>query len=128
MAEKSKINISSILKGVVFSYIVTFILVFILSIVYYFCDMSDKLMGIAVFAIGVLGVFLGAFLLSRTISDKGMLHGGILGVIYCVILLILSFFINMEFTMGKGMIINIFSYIGSGMLGGIIGINNKKRV
>ncbi len=74
----------------------------------------------------VLSVFLGAFILSRSCNDKGWFEGLKFGFIFLLIISLLNYFIfNFHFNL-KYLVFSIIIIISS-LLGGMIGINFKKK-
>lgn len=126
MSEKIQINFKSILKGVLASFIITVILVFIIALTTYFIDISDRLTAILLFGVSVVSTIIGGILLTRHCKQKGLLHGFLLGIFYFLIMLLISYMINMNFSWTVKTLTILISTVCGGMFGGIVGINSKK--
>lgn len=125
MSEKSKINIRSVVKGIVFSVISTLLLVLLTALISYFTDISERAVSVILFAVSVVSVFTGAVLVCRSTGENGLFHGGLIGLGYFVFLLVSSVIIKREFDLNINLITMLFSNIAGGMLGGVLGINSK---
>lgn len=125
MSEKSKINIRSVFKGIVFSVILTFLLVLLTALISYFTDISERVVSVILFAVSVVSVFTGAVLVCRSTGENGLLHGGLIGLGYFVFLLVSSVIIKREFDLNVNLVMMLISNIAGGMLGGVLGINSK---
>lgn len=125
MAEDNKLNLKGILKGIVFSLITTVVLVFVIALISYFTDIGDNIISILLFASSVISVFLGGVFVAKNSSRNGILHGGLIGLGYFVIILIASFVIKKQFDISPHLITMLLADICGAMLGGILGINSK---
>lgn len=126
MSEDKRFNYKGILKGTLFSLLLTVILVIGVAVICYFADVSDTVISFLLFAVSVLSVFLGALFIAKNVSQKGLLHGGALAVGYFLIMLCASMLMKKEFYISLHMLFILFGVLGAGMLGGIFGINSKK--
>lgn len=125
MSEKSKINIRSVFKGIIFSVASTLVLVLLTALISYFTDISDNIISIILFAVSVVSVLTGAVLVCRSTGENGLIHGGLIGLGYFVFLLLASIVIKREFDFNARLITMLVSNIAGGMLGGVLGINTK---
>ncbi len=105
------------------SILLTILLIFILSIVISNTGVPEKIIKPATIAITSLSLMFGAFRISKSKKEKGILNGCILGLIYMITLYIISGFLTLEFTLTINSIIMIFLGILGGVVGGIIGVN-----
>ena len=125
MSEHKKINFTGIAKGIAFSLILTFLFIFIIALVCYFCTVSEKIMSLSVFAATAISVFLGALLLAKSADGSGLVHGLILGIGYLIIMFIADFIFHKGIDISGGIVSTPVCVLASGMLGGILGINSK---
>lgn len=121
-----KINISGICKGVLFSIILTFLLLLLIAALCYFLTVSEKIMTISVFIATGLSVFLGALVVARSADGSGLLHGLVLGIIYLLITLLAELIFEKNITFSPQFLSSLLCVLSTGMLGGILGINSKK--
>ena len=125
MLEKSKINFRGIFKGIVFSIILTAILVVIVALISYFSDISDKLISALLFIVSVSSVLVGALFVTKSTSENGLIHGGILGIGYFLVILVASIIAKRSFSINTNLLTMMIANIAGGMLGGILGINSN---
>lgn len=119
---------TKMLKAVAIGLLVTAVLLLLLSFVLSKRDFSFMLINpLATLALGV-GSMLSGFLSARSFRERGMLMGGLSGLIIFAIVLIVS--AMFQFELGAKAIIKLAVTVLGGCVGGIIGINkrNKRRV
>ena len=114
-------KILAFLKVLIVPLILFFILPIILSVFNLFGIGINKIMLIIITSIVML---VSGFLIGRKSEKKGFISGGILGLIFIFILIILGLFFKTDFNLGR--FIYYIILILSSMLGSIIGINKKK--
>lgn len=116
----------SIIKELIISFGVTVILVFILSIIISATDLNENFVDSILIGIVSLSLLISGARLARVKKEKGIIHGGILGVFYMLILYLISSICNMNFSLTINSIIMIVLGILGGSLGGILGVNFLK--
>lgn len=114
-------SVKGIIKGAVFAFLVTFAVIVILSVVAYFCDVDNKIITIGVYGGVVLGVFLGAFAVSRGCEKSVLLHAMLVSIIYLITLIAISAGINHTLQFNAHFITMTCGIIASGFLGAVIG-------
>ena len=70
-----EINMKGIFKGIIFSCIVTFIAMLLITALTYFTDIGMKAVDIIIFIGLGLGVFSGSFLVSKSADKRCAVHG-----------------------------------------------------
>ena len=115
--------ILKISKGVLFSIVITLICLFILSVVLTYTNVSEEVIPISIIVISGVSIFIGSILITKKMKKNGIMYGGIIGLIYILILYFISSIISQGFSLNIYSIIMIFFSIMSGMVGGILGIN-----
>lgn len=122
LKHKEKIIFS--LKSLLVSFVITIILLMIFSAFLTFTDLSEGKIPILNTVIMIVSIASGSIYGARNIKEKGYIVGGVIGVVYYLILLLLSFlFLN-------SLIFTVFSVTRLilafiiGMIGGMIGINS----
>lgn len=126
MSKNNSINFKGVLKGIIFSFIITLILVFAIAIISYFTDISDKIISVLLFISSVLSALIGAFFLTRTTAKNGLIHGVLVGMGYFIIILISSIVMNKKININFNLLTMLIADLAGGMLGGILGINSKE--
>ena len=123
-----RLNILSIMKGIVLSYIITIPLFLIFSFVLTYSDFPEKYVSPLVVVITILSIlFAGAYSTKRR-QSRGWLNGGFVGLVYIFVLYLFSSIISNNYGMDKKVLSMFLIGILSGSIGGIIGINLKHKV
>ena len=115
----------TILKGVLISLIVTFLLLLIFSLVLTFTDIQEDVIAPVIIIITAISILMGSSISNIKIKKNGLINGGIIGALYVAILYIISSILNWKFGLDIKSIIMIAVGIIFGILGGIIGVNKK---
>ena len=121
--ESSDNLILKILKGIMVSFIITLISIFIFAILLTYTNISEKVIPLVIIGITSISILIGTMMEVRKITKNGMVNGGIIGGIYVVILYLISSILSTGFTLNMYTTLMITIGILSGIIGGIIGIN-----
>jgi putative membrane protein (TIGR04086 family) len=124
-ASNEKLNILSLMKGLLASYIITIPVFMLLALILANTDFPQRLVSSAVVVTTVISVLTAGFVSTKGVRNKGWLNGGIVGLIYMVILYLISSLIYNDFTIDKYVITMTTIGIISGSIGGIVGINTR---
>ena len=122
-----KANIIRIIKGSLLSIIVSVIFLIIFAMLLTYTSLSENTITPVVLAIVGLSILLGSYLSTKKINKKGILNGAMVGIIYMLILYIISSVIFMDFLINASSIIMIICGIIAGIIGGIVGVNTNKK-
>ena len=118
------LNLKKILIGAGIAFVVSIVLIFLLTLLVYFGDFDDSTVSVFVLVLSIISVFVGAFVLARNIQGGGLVNGLVLGLIYCLVLTVASLFygrVSFDFSN----ITRIAVILASAMLGGVLGINSQ---
>ena len=118
-----KQNMIRIGKGSVISILITLALLFLFSIILTFTTVNENTIMPVVIIITSVSILIGSSISTLKIKKKGMINGGIVGLIYIVTIYVLSSISGAGFSLGLNSIIMAISAIIAGMIGGIIGVN-----
>lgn len=118
-------KLKQFLKGMVFSIVITIIMLFILAGILCFTQVGENIIIPSIIFISAFSILIGSFIVMKKIKEKGLIYGILVGLIYMCIIYLISSFISMDFSLGIGSIIMIIFGILSGAIGGIIGVNVK---
>ena len=118
-------NFKNIMKGIVISFLITMGMLFVLAILLCYTNMKESLIEPCIIFVSSFSILIGSFLVMKKIRQKGLFYGMVLGIIYMLMIYLISSFISMNFSIGSGTIIMMLLGIISGVLGGIIGVNLK---
>ena len=109
------------LKALLVSYLVTVVLLMILTLLMYKFEFGEKVISTGIIAIYVLSTLTGGILIGKMSGRRRFLWGIGLGVLYFLLLLLITFGIyrtvNVDMT---GFVSTWILCIGGGMIGGMI--------
>lgn len=125
--ENNTNNFIKILKGSLISIAVTIILLAIFSLVLTYSSISENTMPTMIILITILSILIGSQMTTRSIKNKGMLNGALVGIIYIGLLYLISSIVTSNFGFNTYSLVMILSSIIIGGLGGIIGVNTRKN-
>jgi putative membrane protein (TIGR04086 family) len=113
------------LKGICISMGITIIMLFILSIILSFSDVKESVIMPTVIFISSFSILIGGFLIAKKIDEKGIIYGSALGLLYMLILYLISSIMNFNFSLTINAIVMIAVGVIGGAIGGILGVNLK---
>ncbi|MFZ7132007.1 MAG: TIGR04086 family membrane protein [Eubacteriales bacterium] len=111
------------IKGFLYSFGLTFILILLLTTVFFFIDINTNLINPLEFIILLMSVIYASIYITRKMKNKGWLHGVAVGGIYFVIFLLINLAIAPESFAIMSMLPKIIFFITTGFIGGCIGVN-----
>ncbi len=110
-----------LLKTLLFSYIVTGLLLALLAFLLYRAGLGEKAVAIAIIAIYVVASFLGGFVAGKKQKTRKFLWGLVMGVAYFVVLAAVSLAAGEGgLTFGNSFFTTLVLCAGGGMLGGML--------
>ncbi len=123
MSGGKKLNIKDILMSVLIGFILTFLVIAVLSAVMLFADISDGILSAIVLVMTIaIDILIGVFSVKNT-RNRGWLHGSLAGVIYIVLLTLLSMLVFDGFAITPNFYFMLLMGLFGGACGGIIGVN-----
>ena len=125
MVERAPRTGMVIIKGIVISFILTLISVFIFSIVLTYTNTPESTIFPVIAFITAISILIGSSVSTIKINKRGIINGGAIGLIYILILYLLSSIITTGFMVNLNTIILIAAATLAGMIGGIVGVNIK---
>jgi len=115
----------TILKGVGIAFALTLISVFIYSAVLTYTNIPESTIFPVIIMITALSILIGSSISTIKIKRNGIVNGGIIGLMYILLLYIISSIVNADFAISMSSLAIIGAAILGGMLGGIVGVNIK---
>ena len=114
-------KILSILKGLLFSYIITAFILLILSLLMLKLDLSSAVFSVGINFAYIVSTFVGGFFIGKKIEQRKFLWGLAMGVAYFIILMLVALMMNRVSPLPFGSLLTVFIMCSlSGMLGGMI--------
>ena len=110
-------------KGVIISVLTTLVLLFLFSAILTFTNVQESTIKPVIIVISIISLLIGSSISTLKISKKGIINGGIVGIVYILIIYILSSIVGGTFNLNIESVVMISLSILAGMIGGIIGVN-----
>lgn len=120
-----KLNITTIAKGILISYLITIPLFIVFAFVLTYTDFPEKYIPTTVIITTVISILIAGSTATKNVRNRGWLNGSIVGVIYMTVLYLLSSVTYSEYGMNRYVITMFIIGILAGAIGGIVGINLK---
>lgn len=118
-------TITNIAKGVVISFITTFIFLLIFAILLTYTQVSESIMNPVIIVITAVSILIGSSIGNMKIKKNGLLNGAFIGGIYVGMIYLISSILNWRFGLEIQSVIMIVVGMLFGIFGGIIGVNRK---
>lgn len=118
-------NLVRVLKGSVFAVVLTLILLLIYSALLTYTNLNESTMPVFIIGITVISILVGSIMSSVNIKKNGLTNGALVGLIYILVIYLLSSTINKSFSLNMYSIIMMIASVIAGAIGGIIGVNKK---
>lgn len=112
-------------KNLIIEFILTLILLMILSVLLSSTDLNENIINPSIIFISSFSILVGAFFSSKKIGKKGILIGALQGFIYIFILYLFSSISNGNFALSTSSLIMVLIGLICGIIGGILGVNLK---
>jgi putative membrane protein (TIGR04086 family) len=110
------------LKGLGISILIGVLLCSLASTVVYYTGLKETLLNPLAKLVLVISVFSGSCVVSRTYGNKGLVRGVSLGIMFFILMLIITLISSPSHIDIKGFLYTLTACIVSGGLGGILGI------
>jgi len=109
------------LKSILASYIVTAVLLLILALLLYKLELGEKIVSAGIVSIYILSTLAGGLIIGKIAQTRRFIWGISLGIIYFLLLLLITLGVYREITTDTSNLITTFVLcIGGGMIGGMI--------
>ncbi|WP_167954973.1 TIGR04086 family membrane protein [Anaerosporobacter faecicola] len=110
-----------IAKALIFSYIVTAVILLILSFILYKVQISSGIVSVGIILSYILSTFVGGFFIGKKVEAKKFLWGLFIGLIYFLIIILISVIANKAAFGSAGSLVTVLGMcLLGGMLGGMI--------
>lgn len=119
-------NFINVARGSIIAITITLVCLVIFSVILANTEVAESTINPVIILVTAVSIFVGSIMSVSRISKRGIINGGIVGMIYFLAIYILSGIVNSNFSINISGIILIICGILAGMLGGIVGVNKKK--
>ena len=124
MVNNKASELGKISRCALLSIVVTVMLCGIFAVAVYLWQIDEGIAQIAVFAIMIVSVLFGAYVLAKNITHSGLINGLIMSIMYFLALYAVSFILSGRISFAAGDLARFITVAASGMLGGILGVNS----
>ncbi len=124
-SEDTKSNFIRVIKGSAFAVVLTLILLLIYSAFLTYTKLNESTMPVFVIGITAISILIGSLMSSVNIRKNGIANGALVGLIYIVVIYLLSSIATKTFSLNMYSIIMIIISTVAGAIGGIIGVNKR---
>lgn len=115
------------LKNTAIGFVITIVLLFIASVLSVFATLPDAIVSLIVSAVTYLSIGMCGFRAARHSGRSGLLSGAISGIIYMIVLYLISALVFGDFAISYSTGIALLICMLCGAIGGIIGINIRSK-
>ncbi len=113
-----------LLRGLFRSLIISFGFILLITLIMYLSPLPEWIVSYLIVAGMLISIVYGAMYVGRRVETKGWLRGGYTGVLYIVVILLLSYILKLEPEIGLSLLSKLFLGFSFGCVGGILGINS----
>lgn len=113
------------LKGLFLSIGFTILALFLFAIILTYSNVQENTIPPVIIVITVISILLGSSISMRKLKKNGILKGGIIGIVYLLILYSISSTFSGDFALSVSSIIMMIGGVIAGAIGGVIGVNRK---
>lgn len=125
VSENNSNSMVRILKGSAISIVATLVLLIIFAVLLTYTNINENTMPTVIIIVTALSILIGSQITTSKIKKNGILNGALVGIIYILLLYIISSCITRNFSLNNYSIIMMATSILIGGIGGIIGVNRK---
>ena len=122
-----KKNATRILKGAVLAILISLVLLLIFAILLTYTSISENTIVPVIITIVGISILIGSTISTIKIKKNGLLNGGLVALIYVIMLYLASSICLAGFSLTANSIIFLIVGIVTGMVGGIIGVNLNRK-
>lgn len=114
-----------IVRATALSIIVTLLALLLQTIIMLYTDVSESILPVTSAITMTLSIAISSIYFSLRVRKKGWLNGGIIGVLYILIIVILSLVFLEDFVLNTYVILKSIIALVTGTISGMIGVNLK---
>jgi putative membrane protein (TIGR04086 family) len=126
-AVNEHVTLFSVIKGIVVSYFITLPAFLIFSYVLTYTDYPENYIPTSVIIVTIMSILVAGSTATRNVKNRGWLNGAAVGLVYMLVLYLFSSLTYKNFSVDKHVIIMMFIGMLTGSIGGIIGINFRRK-
>jgi len=109
--------------GLAWSLFIAVIGTLLVSLWAHFANLSDTHVTVAAYVVHCLAVLFGAMRASRCAEERGWYYGGVTGLLYAIVMVLIGIIVYNTFTLDASGLFRVLVMALIGAFGGIIGVN-----
>lgn len=121
------VNMMTMAKGIIVSYIITIPTFIVFAFILTYTSFPERLISPAVIITTIISILIAGSTATRNVRNKGWLNGGFVGLVYMLLLYLVSSAVYRNFSIDRQVITMLLIGVITGSIGGIIGINVKRN-
>lgn len=125
-SEEMRSPLTGILSGVAIAYAITCIAFILYALLLTYTEITERNLQLVVILTTVISVAVAGFDAARAAKERGWFWGLIAGLVYALVLIVISIIITKSTALGMGAIMIVAISLVGGAIGGMFGINSKK--
>ena len=118
--------LSQVTAGLVYAMIIACISTILLSLLLAISGLKEQSLPAYIYFIHGLSVFIGGFVTAKRAGEKGWYRGGLLGVVYGIIVALISY-LGFDASLSTQTLYFLAICFIAGAFGGMLGINARRR-
>ncbi|NLN14007.1 MAG: TIGR04086 family membrane protein [Tissierellia bacterium] len=120
---KGKVNLNYCFKGLGISFILTFILLLVVTLLLRFSSIREVHMSLMNNFVLTISIVLASAMVGRRVKEMGWLNGAVVGFLYYLVILLINLVFNRPFNFNLFLVFKLLTSTILGVIGGMIGIN-----
>lgn len=125
MSNAGPFNIKIYGYGLMRGYIVSLLFFVIGAVLITYTSIGENVIPFITSVIMIIGITYSSIYCSIHLRKKGWLHGGVIGLVYVLILILLSKIFISDYSINRIALYKLALGVGAGIVGGILGVNIK---
>lgn len=118
-------NMKVMFRGLLVSFISLGVLTFAISLLLLLTNMKEQSLFALMYFMHGAALLIGGFMTGKRIERKGWYYGGLLGIIYCVIIVLIGV-LGFQSSLNLVTLLLLVLTFSAGALGGILGVNTQR--
>jgi len=113
-----------LLKSLLTGILISLLLLLLMVVAWYFTPLPERYGPVMVFVISAAGIITGSYQAGKNLGYQGWLNGGLVGVGYVLVVIVLGLILGQGFSAGITIISKLFLGFVLGLVGGVWGVNS----
>lgn len=118
-------NFQHMIKGLLYAFISLTVLIITVSLILWMTNMNMRTLTVLIYFLHGICLLIGGFVAGKRIQNKGWYYGGMLGIIYGIIIILIGI-LGFQSTLNMATLSLFVLSFSSGALGGMIGVNVQR--